>query len=145
MSTTVRRVLAEKGSQIFAVGPDDTVFTALERMAEHNVGALVVLVDGALVGIISERDYARKMILLGRDSRDTHVRDLMSSPVFTVDVDDTVAVCMGHITAKRFRHLPVLDQGALAGVVSVGDMVKAIIAEQEFEIEQLQGYISGTR
>ncbi len=145
MSTTVRRVLAEKGSQIYAVGPDDSIFDALERMAEHNVGALVVLADGALVGIISERDYARKMIALVRDARETRVRDLMSSPVFTVDVDDTVATCMGHITAKRFRHLPVLDHGALVGVVSVGDMVKAIIAEQAFEIEQLQGYISGSR
>ena len=118
---------------------------ALERVAEHNVGALLLLDGGALVGINSKRDYARKMILLGRDSRYTAVRELMSAPVFTVDVDDTVATCMGHMTAERIRHLPVLGHGELVGVVSVGDMVKAIIAEQAFEIEQLQGYSAGTR
>lgn len=144
MSTTVRRILADKGTTVHAVGPDESVYKALERMAAHDVGALVVLEGGDLVGVVSERDYARKVILLGRASRDTLVRDVMSSPVLTVGVDDTVATCMARMTEKRIRHLPVVDEGRLVGVVSVGDLVKAIIAEQAFEIEQLQGYIAGT-
>ena len=144
MSTTVRRILAEKGTTVHAVAPGDSVYTALERMAEHNVGALMVLEGERLVGVVSERDYARKVILLGRASRDTTVRDVMSTPVETVGIDDTVTTCMNRMTAKRIRHLPVVQEGRLVGVVSVGDLVKAIIAEQAFEIEQLQGYIAGT-
>ena len=144
MSTTVRGILSEKGSAVFAVAPDASVFEALERLAEHDVGALVVVEGEALVGVVSERDYARKVILAGRASRDTPVRDVMSAPVITVDIDDTVNACMARMADRRIRHLPVLDQGRLVGMVSVGDLVKAIIAEQAFEIEQLQGYISGT-
>lgn len=144
MSTTVRRILAEKGTHVHAVKPDDCVYTALERMAEHDVGALVVLDGERLVGVVSERDYARKVILLGRASRDTTVREVMSAPVLTVAIDDTVNTCMNRMTEKRIRHLPVVDDGRLVGIVSVGDLVKAIIAEQAFEIEQLQGYIAGT-
>ena len=144
MSTTVRGILSEKGAAVFAVAPDASVFEALERLAEHDVGALVVVEGEALVGVVSERDYARKVILAGRASRDTPVRDVMSAPVITADIDDTVNACMARMADRRIRHLPVLDQGRLAGMVSVGDLVKAIIAEQAFEIEQLQGYIAGT-
>lgn len=144
MSTTVRRILAEKPAALYSVSPDDSVYTALERMAAHDIGALVVLENGALVGLFSERDYARKVILVGRASRDTTVREIMSSPVITVGLDDTVERCMQHMTGRRARHLPVVEDGRLLGVVSVGDVVKAVIAEQAFEIEQLQGYISGT-
>lgn len=144
MSTTVRRILADKPAAVHAVGPDDSVYTALERMAAHGVGALVVLEGERLIGVFSERDYARKVILVGRASRDTRVRDIMSSPVITIGIDDTVASCMQIMTERRVRHLPVVEGERLLGVVSVGDVVKAVIAEQAFEIEQLQGYISGT-
>jgi len=143
MSTMVRGILAKKGSQIHAVGPEDDVYTALELMAEHDVGALVVRDGNELVGIVSERDYARKVILLGRASRDTLVREVMSAPVITVSIDDTVATCLAHMAGRRVRHLPVLADGQLVGVVSIGDLVKAIIDAQAFEIERLHEFISG--
>ncbi|CAN5664837.1 CBS domain-containing protein [soil metagenome] len=143
-SRTVQRVLAEKGSHVATIEPEASVFEALERMAEHDIGALVVTVDARLVGIVSERDYARKVILAGRASRDTSVRDVMSGEVVTVSTRDTVGSCMQLMTARRIRHLPVVEEGALLGIVSIGDLVKAIIADQAFEIEQLQGYIAGT-
>ncbi|MBA2668319.1 MAG: CBS domain-containing protein [Trueperaceae bacterium] len=143
-SRTVQRVLAEKGSHVATIEPEASVFEALERMAEHDIGALVVTVDARLVGIVSERDYARKVILAGRASRDTSVRDVMSGEVVTVSTKDTVGSCMQLMTARRIRHLPVVEEGALLGIVSIGDLVKAIIADQAFEIEQLQGYIAGT-
>jgi CBS domain-containing protein len=146
-SKRVRQLLAEKGSRaddVWSVGPDDTVFRALEVMAERNVGALIVLESGRLVGVLSERDYARKVILRGLASRDVRVRDLMTQDVVTVGPDETVRGCMQRMTDGRFRHLPVLEGGRIVGVVSIGDVVKAIMADQAFEIEQLQGYISGT-
>jgi CBS domain-containing protein len=146
-SKRVRQLLSEKGSRaddVWSVAPDDTVFRALEIMAEHNVGALVVLEGGNLVGVLSERDYARKVILRGLASRDVHVGDLMTREVVTVGPDDTVGGCMQRMTAGRFRHLPVVDGERVVGVVSIGDVVKAIMADQAFEIEQLQGYIAGT-
>jgi CBS domain-containing protein len=146
-SKRVRQLLSEKGSRaedVWAVAPDDTVFRALEVMAERNVGALVVLEGQRLVGVLSERDYARKVILRGLASRDVYVRDLMTPEVVTVGPDDTVAGCMQRMTDGRFRHLPVVDEGRVVGVVSIGDVVKTIMADQAFEIEQLQGYISGT-
>jgi CBS domain-containing protein len=142
MSTTVRGILASKGSTVYTVGPDDNVFVALERMAEHDVGALVVLAGDEVVGVMGERDYARKVILFGRASRDTCVRDVMSPPL-TVGLDASVASCMELVTRERTRHLPVVEQGRLVGLVSIGDLVKSIIDEQAFEIEQLHGYISG--
>jgi CBS domain-containing protein len=144
MSTTVRRILADKPTAVHAVGPDDSVYTALERMAAHNVGALMVVEGERLIGVFSERDYARKVILVGRASRDTRVRDIMSGSVITIGLDDTVSRCMQIMTDSRVRHLPVVEGERLLGVVSVGDVVKSVIAEQAFEIEQLQGYISGT-
>lgn len=142
-TTNVRQLLQGKGSQIWSVAPDDSVFQALELMAEKNVGALVVMDGDALVGMFSERDYARKIILLGRASRDTAVRDVMSSHVVTVEVDKTVADCMVSMTEHRIRHLPVVDDGRLVGLVSIGDVVKAIMSEQSFLIDQLQNYIQG--
>ncbi len=146
-SKRVQQLLAEKGARggaVWSVGPDDSVFRALEIMAERNVGALVVLDDGRLVGVLSERDYARRVILRGLASRDVRVRDLMTAQVVTVGLDDTVGGCMKRMTAGRFRHLPVVDGGRVVGVVSIGDVVATIMADQAFEIEQLQGYISGT-
>jgi CBS domain-containing protein len=143
-SRKVGLVLAEKGYDVHSITPDTSVFEALERMAEHNVGALIVVDRDDVVGILSERDYARKVILLGRASRDTLVREVMTSDVITVDPDTTVGQCMQLMTARRIRHLPVLQDGRLMGVISIGDVVKSIMADQAFEIEQLQGYISGT-
>lgn len=145
MSTTlVRQLLDAKGWDVHTVAPDASVYEALERMARHEVGALVVTEGPLIAGILSERDYARKIILLGRASRDTPVRDVMTAKVVTVTPEDTVRACMELMTERRIRHLPVVADGRLAGLVSIGDLVKTIIADQAFEIEQLQGYISGT-
>jgi CBS domain-containing protein len=143
VSTLVRGILARKGTHVHSIGPDEDVYAALERMAEHDIGALVVVDGGDVVGVMSERDYARKVSLFGRASRDTRVRDVMSPPEHTASLDDTVAACMARVTVSRMRHLPVLDGGRLVGLVSIGDLVKAIIDEQSFVIEQLHEYISG--
>lgn len=143
MTTTVRELLKEKGHDVWSVGPDESVYDALMLMAEKEIGALVVLEDGQPVGLISERDYARKLILEGRSSRETPVRDVMTKRVFGVGPDKTVKECMALMTDKRIRHLPVINDSELIGVVSIGDLVKAIIAEQRFIIEQLENYISG--
>lgn len=145
-NTRVRQLLTSKRTTgpVWSVAPTDTVFDALEVMAERNVGALVVLEDARLVGMLSERDYARKVILKGLASRQTAVGDVMTREVITVGLDHTVDDCMQRMTNGRFRHLPVLDGDQVVGVVSIGDLVAAIIAEQAFEIEQLQGYISGS-
>lgn len=139
--TTVRHLLDRKGRAIFSVGPEDPVLEAIRLMAEHHVGALLVTRGEAVVGIISERDYARKVILLGRSSADTRVGQIMSSPVITVSLDSTVQECMQIVTEQRVRHLPVVDNGRLIGVVSIGDLVKAVIEEQQHTIEQLETYI----
>jgi CBS domain-containing protein len=146
-SKRVRQLLAEKGSRgrgVFSIAPEESVYRALEIMAERNVGALVVLDQGVLVGVFSERDYARKVILRGLASRETTVASLMTREVVTVGPEDTVGNCMQRMTAGRFRHLPVVSEGRVTGVVSIGDVVASIMAEQAFEIEQLQGYIAGT-
>lgn len=142
---TVQDLLRAKGRQTFSIEPDATVDEALQRMAEHNVGALVVVDDGRLAGIVSERDYARKVELRGRRARETRVREIMSSRVFVVHLGQSLNDCMALMTEKRIRHLPVVDAGRLAGVISIGDVVKAIISEQEFVIAQLEGYITGSR
>jgi CBS domain-containing protein len=138
----VQDVLNEKGHDIYKIGPDDTVFEALRVMAEHEVGALPVLEGDRLVGLISERDYARKVILLERSSHNTPVRDIMTSRVTCVEPTRTVEECMALMTDKRTRHLPVLENGRLIGLVSIGDLVKAIIDEQQFIISQLETYIA---
>ena len=139
--TTVRQLLSRKGREIFSVAPDAPVLEAIRAMALHHVGALLVMQADTLHGIVSERDYARKVILMGRSSADTPVRDIMSSPVLTVPPEATVQQCMQIMTERRVRHLPVTDAGRVIGLVSIGDLVKAVIAEQQEQIEQLETYI----
>ena len=140
---TVSQLLQAKGSQIFSVTPQDSVLHAIEIMATRHVGALLVMQEGALLGIISERDYARKVILKNRSSHDTPVSDIMSSPAVSVTPDDTVHHCMELMTDGRFRHLPVVKSGRVVGMLSIGDLVKAVIQEQSQHIEQLERYIAG--
>jgi len=139
--TTVRQLLQSKGGTIYSVAPGTRVFEALELMAEKEVGALLVLDDGKLAGIISERDYARKVILHGKSSHDIAVREIMTGKVVTVQPDQTVDQCMALMTNKRIRHLPVTEDDKLLGLVSIGDLVKEVIAEQEQTIRQLESYI----
>ena len=140
---TVRDILRTKGNQIWSVSPDVTVFSALELMAEKNIGALVVTDGENLAGIFSERDYARKVILKGKASKETSVREIMTSEVTTVRPSQSVDECMALMTDKRIRHLPVFEGDKLVGLISIGDVVKAIISEREFTIKQLESYITG--
>jgi CBS domain-containing protein len=140
---TVNQLLQLKGSQIFSVASSDSVLRAIEIMATRHVGALLVMHEGTLLGIISERDYARKVILKNRSSHDTPVSDIMSSPAVTVTPEDTVHHCMQLMTEGRFRHLPVIKAGRVLGILSIGDLVKAVIQEQSQHIEQLERYIAG--
>ena len=139
--TKLKMLLKDKGHDIWSVGPDDTVLDAIKMLAEKDIGALIVTKDGKPVGIFTERDYARKVYLEGKSSLDTAVRDIMVAPVICVSPDQLVDECMALMTAKRFRHLPVMDGDKLVGMVSIGDLVKSVIAEQEFTIEQLEHYI----
>ena len=138
---TVRHLLDRKGRAIFAVGPEEPVLEAIRLMAEHHVGALLVMNGDELAGIVSERDYARKVILKGRSSADTPVAQIMSSPVITVSLTNSVQECMQLVTAHRLRHLPVVDGKKVVGIVSIGDLVKAVMEEQQQTIEQLESYI----
>ncbi len=140
---TIKEILEHKGSQVWTIAPDASVMDALRLMAEKEVGALAVTEDGRLVGIISERDYARKVVLKGRASRDTRVQEIMATRVICTQLDRTVDECMALMTEKRIRHLPVVSDGQLLGMVSVGDLVKSIIADQQFVIDQLVHYITG--
>lgn len=140
---TVRQLLDGKPSGIHTVDAEDPVRTAIQLMADHFVGALPVLSSGRLVGIVSERDYARKVVLLGRNSTETTVAMIMSSPVIQVGPQNSVNDCMMLMTDKRIRHLPVVENGELIGVISIGDCVKAVIDEQRHEIEDLRRYIAG--
>ena len=140
---TVAQLLRGKGQDVLSVAPEASVFDALTVMADKNVGALLVVEGGRLVGIFSERDYARKVILKGKASKEIAVREIMTSHVLYVRPEQTIDDCMALMTDKRVRHLPVLEHDRLVGVISIGDVVKAIIAEQEFMIEQLQNYITG--
>ena len=137
----VKDLLQAKGSDVITITPDATVYQALERMAQHDIGALVVTTDDDVVGIFSERDYARKIILKGKGSRATAVHEIMTADVICVRPDQTVSKCMAIMTDKHIRHLPVLANGRLAGVVSIGDVVKAIMREQQVIINHLQDYI----
>jgi CBS domain-containing protein len=139
----VRDILEVKGFSVWSIGPGASVFDALKLMAEKDVGALVVLDGDNLVGIISERDYARKIVLLGRASPTTQVREIMTTDVVCIDPEQNVNECMAVVTEKRIRHLPVLENGKLIGLISIGDLVKSIITEQQFIIEQLERYITG--
>ena len=142
LAGTVGSVLKQKGSEVWLVAPDQTVYEAIERMADKGVGALLVISGGKLVGIISERDYARKVILKGKSSRTTLVKEIMTSPVIFVTPDQSVDECMGIITKNRIRHLPIMENEKVLGVVSIGDLVKWVVSEQEETIEHLQNYIS---
>lgn len=143
MQRMVSGILDDKGTAVWSVGPENTVFDALELMADHNIGALLVLDGDDLVGILSERDYARKVILLERGSKKTRVSEIMTTEIRTVGSASTVAECMELMTEHRIRHLPVLDDDdRLAGVVSIGDVVKAMIAQQRDMITQLERYIT---
>jgi len=142
MSGSVGLVLKRKGSEVWFVAPDQTVYEAIHKMADKGVGALLVMSADKLVGIISERDYARKVILKGKSSRTTLVRDIMASPVIFVSPDHAVDECMSIITKSRIRHLPVIENEKVLGVVSIGDLVKWLVSEQEETIEHLHNYIS---
>jgi len=139
---TVQDLLAQKGNQVWSVSPDTSVFETLQLMAAKEIGAVLVLDQGRLVGIFSERDYARQVVLKGKTSRDTPVREVMTSRVVFVRPNQNIEECMAIMTDKRFRHLPVMDGDKLAGVLSIGDVVKAVISEKQFLIEQLEHYIN---
>jgi CBS domain-containing protein len=141
----VWQVLESKGHDVWTIAPDATVFQALELMADKDIGALLVLDGSEVVGIFSERDYARKVILQGKDSTKTPLRDVMSSRVLYVRMDQSVEDCMALMTDKHIRHLPVVDGDQLVGLISIGDVVKALISEQVFVITQLENYITGRR
>jgi CBS domain-containing protein len=141
--TRVRDILTTKGNEVWSIGPDESVYDAMKLMAEKGIGALLVMEGAKVVGVISERDYARKVILQGRASRTTRVREIMTVQVLYADPDQNIEECMALMTEKRVRHLPVMDKGQVVGVISIGDLVKSIITEQKFIIEQLERYITG--
>lgn len=142
--STVRHLLAVKGNEVWSVGGDTQVYEALTLMASKNIGALLVLEGGKLTGIFSERDYARKVILKGKSSKTTPVAEIMTNEVITVGPEHSIEGCMALMTENRIRHLPVMEDGAVIGVISIGDLVNAIIKDQKFVIGQLENYIKGS-
>jgi CBS domain-containing protein len=141
--TTIRQLLREKGHKICSVGPESTVYDAVRKMADEDIGSLVVMEGGKIVGIITERHYARNVVLKGRTSPATRVRDVMENKVLYAQPDQSVEECMAIMTDKRVRHLPVIEQGKEIGLVSIGDLVKSIISDQKFTIDQLEHFIRG--
>ncbi len=139
----IRNVLREKGTDVWSVGPRATAYEALEVMADKNVGALLVVNEGVLVGIFSERDYARKVILRGKTSRETFVEELMTGGVYTITPDTTIEECMALMAQTHCRHMPVLEDDQLVGIVSIGDVVNSVIGQQDIKIQDLEHYISG--
>ena len=140
---TIKQLLETKGSDILTIDPDSTVYDAIKLMADHQVGSLLVMEKEKLLGIITERDYSRNVILKGKSSRDTPVKDIMISNILCVQPEKSVEECMALMTDKRVRHLPVVENNHVVGIISIGDLVKAIISEQKFMIEQLEHYITG--
>lgn len=141
----IRDILKSKGSLIFNISPDATIFEALQLMAEKEIGALLVMEGDVVTGIVSERDYARKVALEGKSSKTSLVREIMSSDVLTIHIDAEIEEAMALMTNKRIRHLPVHDYKKLTGIISIGDVVKALISEKEFTIKELENYITGRR
>lgn len=139
---SIRHLLEAKAPEVFAIGPEAPVIDAIRLMAEKRIGALLVMQAGRLVGIVSERDYARKIVLQGRSSKTTPVQDIMTSEVISVGLDDNTDHCMQIVTEHRIRHLPVVDNDAVLGVVSIGDLVKVVIEDQQVQLDQLQRYIA---
>ena len=142
MQKTVARLLDAKGPEVWSIRPEATVYEALEVLADKGIGALIVMDDGKLVGILSERDYARRVVLHGKESRSTPVRDIMTAGVLTVTRDTTTAQCMEVMTNERIRHLPVVEGDEVVGLISIGDVVRSVIEEQQFLIDQLESYIT---
>ena len=143
--TTVAQLLQEKGHAVWTVAPEATVYAALSLMAQKNVGALIVVEGARVVGILSERDYERKVILKGKFSKDTLVREIMTDKVYFLRPEQTIEECMALMTAERVRHLPLLEGDQLVGIISIGDVVRVVISEKEFLIKQLEHYITGRR
>lgn len=139
--TTIRQLLQGKGPKVTTIGPDDSVYEAIEKMAKENIGSLIVMEGGRLIGIVTERHYARNIALKGRVSATTPVRDVMDSNVLYAEPDQTIEECMAIMTDKRVRHLPVIEKGKMIGLVSIGDLVKNIISDQKFIIDQLEHFI----
>ncbi|MBL8227812.1 MAG: CBS domain-containing protein [Bryobacterales bacterium] len=142
-SEKIRKVLLRKSSDLFWLTPQHSVYDAVALMAERGVGALLIMENGRLAGFLSERDYARKMVLKGRSSKDTPIREIMSAPVFTVSPEHTIDECLRSMTDLRIRHLPVVEEDRVVGVVSIGDLVKWLVSAQEEKIQQLESYIAG--
>jgi CBS domain-containing protein len=143
-ATTVRELLQAKGEEVWSVAPSQTVYEALQVMSDRDIGAVLVAEGDNLVGIFSERDYARRVILKGRSSKTASVREMMTARVLYASPDDTIEECMAVMTAKRVRHLPVMESGRVRGVVTIGDVVNQIVSDQEFTIQQLEKYITGS-
>lgn len=140
----VKNILQTKGTEVFDISPEETVYRAIEKMADKNIGALLVIEDGNLLGIITERDYRNRVILEGRTSKKTKVREIMSTNLYCVKPTEKVETCMALMTEQKVRHLPVVESEKLKGIVSIGDLVKAVITKQKVEIHNLRDYISGT-
>ncbi len=140
---TVYDILRDKTGSVWTADPAESVYEAIRRMGEKGIGALVVVQNGEVIGVLSERDYSRKIVLQGRTSRDTKVGEIVESPAISVSNRDGIAKCMELMTSKRIRHLPVIDDGELAGLISMGDLMKWVMRSQEYTIQQLQGYIAG--
>ncbi len=140
---TIKQLLDKKGYDVLSMDPNNSVYDAIKSMADHHIGALVVLDNENLIGIITERDYSRKVILKGKSSKETPIKDIMTSNVLCTKAEQTIEECMAVMTEKRVRHLPVIDNNKVIGIISIGDLVKSIIAEQKFLIEQLEHYING--
>jgi CBS domain-containing protein len=143
VSGTIEKILCQKSGEIWSISPDATVYDAIALMAEKNVGALLVMVNDKLVGIVSERDYSRKVMLCGKTSRNTVVREIMTTELTIAHPRETVEECLRFMTEKRIRHLPVMADGSLRGVISIGDLVKEVISAQNATLDQLRDYISG--